>query len=151
MADRLGVDINDAAPVRLVHKALEASHGTLELAAFGVLAYGALELLEAVGLWLMRRWGEYVAVVGTGIFIPFEIYELVEKVTWLRLGAFVINVFAVVYLALDQAPLRRPRRPGGLRAGAAVRVAARDREHGHPPRPGASGHPGPGLTLGSSP
>jgi uncharacterized membrane protein (DUF2068 family) len=98
VADRLGVDINDAAPVRLVHKALEASHGTLELAAFGVLAYGALELLEAVGLWLMRRWGEYVAVVGTGIFIPFEIYELVEKVTWLRLGAFVINVFAVVYI-----------------------------------------------------
>ena len=63
-----------------------------------MLAYGALELLEAVGLWLMKRWGEYVAVIGTGIFIPLEIYELLEKQTWLRIVAFVLNVFAVVYL-----------------------------------------------------
>ena len=98
VGQRIGVDLQDAAPVKLVHKALETSHGTLELAAFGVLAYGGLELLEAVGLWLMRRWGEYVAVVGTGIFIPLEVYELIDGVTWLRLVAFAINVFAVVYL-----------------------------------------------------
>src|SRR4051812_37346436 len=97
-AEKLGVDLQDAGPVRLVQKALETSHGTLELVALGALAYGALELLEAVGLWLMRRWGEYVAVVGTGIFIPLEVYELFEQVTWLRLAAFAINVFAVVYI-----------------------------------------------------
>jgi uncharacterized membrane protein (DUF2068 family) len=98
-ADRLGVDLQDAGPVRLVQKALETSHSTLELVALGVLAYGVLELVEAVGLWLMRRWGEYVAVVGTGIFIPLEIYELLEQVTWVRLLAFAVNVFAVVYIA----------------------------------------------------
>ena len=68
------------------------------MVAIGVLAYGALELLEGVGLWLMKRWGEYVAVVGTAIFIPLEIYELVERVTWLRVVAFAFNVFAVVYI-----------------------------------------------------
>jgi uncharacterized membrane protein (DUF2068 family) len=99
VADRLGVDLQDAGPVRLVHKALETSHSTLELVALGVLAYGVLELVEAVGLWLMRRWGEYVAVVGTGIFVPLEVYELVERVTWVRVVAFVVNVFAVVYIA----------------------------------------------------
>ncbi len=99
VADRLGIDLQDAGPVRLVQKALDTSHGTLELVALGVLAYGVLELVEAVGLWLMKRWGEYVAVVGTGIFIPLEIYELVESVTWLRVLAFVVNVFAVVYIA----------------------------------------------------
>ena len=46
----------------------------------------------------MKRWGEYVAMVGTAVFIPLEIYELVEKVTWLRVVAFAFNVFAVVYL-----------------------------------------------------
>ncbi len=66
--------------------------------ALGVLAYGALELLEAVGLWLMRRWGEYVAVVGTSVFIPLEVYELLERVTWLRLVAFALDLFAVVYI-----------------------------------------------------
>ena len=98
LADRLGVDLQEAGPVHLIQQAFAAAPSTLLLVALGVLAYGALELLEAVGLWLMRRWGEYVAVVGTGVFIPLEVYELVEKVTWLRIAAFVLNVFAIVYI-----------------------------------------------------
>jgi uncharacterized membrane protein (DUF2068 family) len=97
-ADKLGIDLQHTGPVKLIQKALTADHSTLELVAIGVLAYGALELLEGVGLWLMRRWGEYVAVVGTAVFIPLEVYELVERVTWLRLVAFAFNVFAVVYI-----------------------------------------------------
>ena len=97
-ADRLGVDLETAGPVRLIEKALNAEHTTLLMVSAGVLAYGVLELVEAVGLWLMRRWGEYVAVVGTGVFVPLEIYEIVERVTWLRLVALALNVFAVVYI-----------------------------------------------------
>ena len=97
-ADKLGIDLQNTGPVKLIQKALTAQHSTLELVAIGVLAYGALELLEGVGLWLMKRWGEYVAVVGTAVFIPLEIYELVERVTWLRVVAFAFNVFAVVYI-----------------------------------------------------
>ncbi len=98
LATKLGIDLQSTGPVKLIQKALNAQHSTLELVAVGVLAYGALELLEGVGLWLMKRWGEYVAMVGTLIFIPLEIYELVERVTWLRVLAFALNVFAVVYL-----------------------------------------------------
>jgi uncharacterized membrane protein (DUF2068 family) len=98
LADKLGIDLQNTGPVKLIQKALTADHTTLELVAIGVLAYGALELLEGVGLWLMKRWGEYVAVIGTAIFIPLEIYELVERVTWLRLVALAFNVFAVVYI-----------------------------------------------------
>ena len=71
-----GIDLETAGPVRLIEKALDAQHSTLLMVAVGVLAYGVLELLEAVGLWLMKRWGEYVAVVGTSVFIPLEVYEL---------------------------------------------------------------------------
>jgi uncharacterized membrane protein (DUF2068 family) len=98
VAEHAGVDLQSTGPVRLIQKALTTSPHTLTLVSIGVLAYGALELLEAVGLWLMKRWGEYVAVVGTAIFIPLEIYELLERVTWLRVAAFAINVFAVVYI-----------------------------------------------------
>ena len=84
---------------KLIQKALDRpSTARSSWSAIGVLAYGALELLEGVGLWLMKRWGEYVAVVGTAVFIPLEIYELVERVTWLRVVAFAFNVFAVVYI-----------------------------------------------------
>ncbi len=46
----------------------------------------------------MKRWGEYFAVVATGVFLPLEIYELTEKVTVLRVGALAINLAAVVWL-----------------------------------------------------
>jgi uncharacterized membrane protein (DUF2068 family) len=98
VADRLGIDLETAGPVRLIEKALNAQHTTLLMVSAGVLAYGVLELVEAVGLWLMRRWGEYVAVVGTAVFIPLEVYEIVERLTWLRLVALLLNVFAVVYI-----------------------------------------------------
>lgn len=121
VAERIGVDLQDSGPVRLVQKALETSHGTLEMVALGVLAYGALELVEAVGLWLMKRWGEYVAVVGTGIFIPLEVYELFERVTWLRVLAFAVNVFAIVYIVWTK-------RLFGLRGGREAFEAERQSE-----------------------
>jgi uncharacterized membrane protein (DUF2068 family) len=98
LADRLGVDLNETGPVHAVEQLLAVSSSTLLLVTLGVLAYGVLELTEAVGLWLMRRWGEYVAVVGTAIFIPLEVHELVAKVTWPRVTALLVNLFAVIYL-----------------------------------------------------
>jgi uncharacterized membrane protein (DUF2068 family) len=98
LADKLGVDLQETGPVRLIEKALDLKHTTLIMVAIGVLAYGALQLLEGVGLWLMKRWGEYVAVVGTSLFIPLEVYEIIETVTWLKVAAMLVNVGAVVYL-----------------------------------------------------
>jgi uncharacterized membrane protein (DUF2068 family) len=121
LADKLGIDLQSTGPVRMIDKALHTAHGTLTLVAIGVLAYGALELVEGVGLWLMKRWGEYVAVVGTSIFLPLEVYELLDKVTWLRLVAFAVNVFAVVYLLWTK-------RLFGLRGGHEAFVAQRHGE-----------------------
>jgi uncharacterized membrane protein (DUF2068 family) len=118
VADHAGIDLQSTGPVRLIQKALEADPHTLTLVSLGVLAYGGLELLEAVGLWLMKRWGEYVAVVGTAVFIPLEIYELAERVTWLRVVAFALNLFAVVYIVWTK-------RLFGLRGGRAAFEAER--------------------------
>ncbi|MBO1767619.1 DUF2127 domain-containing protein [Allobranchiibius sp. GilTou38] len=98
LSRRTGIDFADAAPTRLLQRALDAGHGTLVLLAAGVLAYGLLEMLEAYGLWIMKRWGEYVAVVGTAVFLPLEIYELTEKVSALKIAAFLINLAAVAWL-----------------------------------------------------
>jgi hypothetical protein len=61
-----------------------------------------IEIIEAVGLWLLKRWGEYFAMVATSVGIPYEIYDLTAKVTVLRVGAFVINVALVVYLVVTK-------------------------------------------------
>jgi uncharacterized membrane protein (DUF2068 family) len=66
------------------------------------MVYGALQLTEGIGLWSLRRWGEYVAVVGTTIFIPLEVYELTEKLSWLKVTILVVNVAAVLYLLFSK-------------------------------------------------
>ncbi len=98
LADRLGIDLTETGPVHTIEHLFALTKSTLVLVALAVLAYGALELTEAVGLWLLRRWGEYVAVVGTSVFVPLEVYELVEKLTWLRISASLLNLFAIGYL-----------------------------------------------------
>lgn len=121
VADKLGLDLQHTGPVRLIEDALDARQSTLLLVAAGVLAYGVLQLGEGTGLWLMKRWGEYLAVVGTSAFIPLEVYEITEKVTWLRVGALLLNVFAVVYLVWTK-------RLFGLRGGHASFEAERHGE-----------------------
>ena len=46
--------------------------------------YALIELTEGVGLWMGQRWGEYFAMVATSVFLPYEVYDLTVKVTWLR-------------------------------------------------------------------
>ena len=46
--------------------------------AIAALVYAALEATEGVGLALRRRWAEYLTVLATGLFIPFEAAEVVQ-------------------------------------------------------------------------
>ena len=119
--DQIHFNVSDSATIRSVQKALNAKPQTLDLVAVFLLGYGGLQLVEGVGLWLLRRWGEYFAVVATSLFIPLEIYELAEKVTWLRISALVVNVAAVIYLLLSK-------RLFGLRGGRAAYEAERAAE-----------------------
>jgi uncharacterized membrane protein (DUF2068 family) len=61
-------------------------------------SYGLVRFVEAYGLWHGRRWAEWFAAVSGGIYIPFELYELFQRGSWLSLGALVINVLVVVLM-----------------------------------------------------
>lgn len=99
-------------------------------------AYALIEFVEAIGLWLTRRWGEYFAVIATGVFLPLEIYELTEKVTVLRAGALLINLAAVIWLLWSK------RRFGINGGGAAYRA-----KHHTESLPASSGRAWPSLQL----
>ena len=74
--------------------------GSLEFARF--LADGArdpVEGTEGVGLAMRRRWAEYLTVIATGLLIPYEAYEVIHKVTLFKIGALLLNVAVVGYLA----------------------------------------------------
>ena len=66
--------------------------------AIAVTAYAALETAEGIGLWMRRRWAEYLTVLATGGLIPVEVVEVVAGPTPFRVGALVVNVAIVVYL-----------------------------------------------------
>src|SRR6185369_7040766 len=111
LANKFHWNIEDSSMVHTIRTVLEARTNTLTWVAFGLVVYGVLQLVEATGLWLVKRWGEYFAVVATSLGLPIEIYELSEKVTWLRVGALVINVAAVVYLLGTKRTFLRWRSP----------------------------------------
>lgn len=98
LSQRMGIDLQQAAPMKLIGEALGAKHSTLLWIAGGVVLYGLIEFLEGVGLWSLQRWGEYVAVVGTSIFLPLEVFEMFHNFTWLKLAGFIVNVALVAWL-----------------------------------------------------
>ena len=98
-----GIEVDQMTLVHELEKALTARPSTLALIFCLLLAYALLEFVEGLGLWMMVRWGEYFAVVATSVFLPLEVYDLVSKgITVTRVGAFVINVAAVVYLLVSK-------------------------------------------------
>ena len=101
------------------------SGAQLELLGAAVAAYALLEGTEAVGLWLGRRWAEYLTFVATVVFIPLEVWELVGSTSWFKILALVINVAIAVYLLLAK-------RLFGLRGGVAADERVRERDLGWP-------------------
>jgi len=63
-----------------------------------VVGYAVLEATEMVGLWLAKRWAEYLTFVATVLLVPFEVYEMVESFGFLKLVTFLVNVAIAVYL-----------------------------------------------------
>lgn len=62
------------------------------------LGYAGLLLLEGIGLWLERSWAAYLTVISTSLLLPFELYEVIEKVSVLRVGVLMLNLVIVLYL-----------------------------------------------------
>jgi uncharacterized membrane protein (DUF2068 family) len=48
---------------------------------------------------MRRRWAEYLTVIATGFLIPYEAYEVVRHITLLKVGALLLNIAVVGYLA----------------------------------------------------
>ena len=97
--------------------------GTIRLVALVAAGYAVLEGLEAIGLWFMKRWAEYLTFVATTALLPLEVYELTKRVSPFKIVALVVNLAIVLYLLWAK-------RLFGLRGGAAAEEAARARDVG---------------------
>ena len=121
LAQVLHVDLNTSRIISTLRTFAQEKPATLVLVAVAVFGYALIQFVEAVGLWRLKRWGEYFSVVATSVFLPLEIYELTERVTPIRVGALVVNLAAVLYLLLSK-------RLFGIRGGYRAYEAARREE-----------------------
>lgn len=99
---QLGFDISHSKLLLDVRTIFHISPHTLNLFAAGVAGFAVVELVEGVGLWLSKRWGEYFAMIVTSLGLPYEIYELAHKFTWFKLVLFAINLALVIYLVVTK-------------------------------------------------
>ena len=75
--------------------------------------YAALDLVEGTGLYLEKVWAEYLTLAITGSFLPWEIFEVLRRVTWIRAGLLVVNALVFFYLlkiVVERGKDRRPRK-----------------------------------------
>ena len=72
----------------------------IELAAIATFAYAALFIVEGIGLWMQKDWAEYLTIIATTSFIPFEVWEIVKKATALRVALVISNIAIVIFLIL---------------------------------------------------
>lgn len=64
-----------------------------------VFAYSALSTVEGLGLMFERTWAEYLTLVLTASFLPWEFFEIAHRITGFKIGLVSINLAMVGYLA----------------------------------------------------
>lgn len=64
----------------------------------GIFCYAGLHTLEGVGLVLRKSWAEYVTLILTASFLPWEFFEILRHFTWIKIVLTLINVLVVLFL-----------------------------------------------------
>ncbi len=95
----LNLDIEKKYVQDIIEWLMKVNGGTIVGISAGMLVLGILNLMEAYGLHMRRRWAEWLTVIATSLFIPLELYEVIQQQTSVRVGALVLNVAIVYYLA----------------------------------------------------
>jgi uncharacterized membrane protein (DUF2068 family) len=61
-------------------------------------SYAALGMAEGIGLYLEKVWAEYLTLAITASFLPWEIFEVCRKLTYVRVGLLAVNSLVLFYL-----------------------------------------------------
>lgn len=102
LAEHTGPDASRDWLGSALHSLLRLNSRTVTVLLVTATIYCVIEGIEAVGLWRERRWAEYLTAVATVGFLPFEIDELVKRITVLRVAALVANLAILGWLVWNK-------------------------------------------------
>jgi uncharacterized membrane protein (DUF2068 family) len=98
---RFGLNPDAHYPSILLHYADLLPDANVRLMVFVAFGYILVRLLEAYGLWNDRAWGEWLAALSGGLYIPFEIGHLMHRPSVISAVVLACNVFVVGFLVLQ--------------------------------------------------
>lgn len=108
--------VTDRVDQRMILRALSWVEGLgadkLHLVIAVGVAYTAVVLVEGTGLWLRKRWADWVTLVATCSLIPFELWELIQRPSghrWTVFATLAVNLLIAGYLALLLRSARKAR------------------------------------------
>jgi uncharacterized membrane protein (DUF2068 family) len=76
--------------------------------------YATIVSAEAIGLILRKWWAEWLVILVTTSFIPFEVYEMTTRPGFLKAGTLVVNLAILWYLLKRLFDKRRRHAAGGV-------------------------------------
>ncbi len=97
-AHALGIDAGNHWLHAAVAKVSGVSVKHLHEIGLGSFVYAAVFAIEGTGLWRQKKWAEYLTVIVTLSFVPFEIYEIAQRFSTVRVVTLSLNLAALAYL-----------------------------------------------------
>lgn len=114
LVDRLRIDPDGRLVTWVMDHLDDITAHRLKQIGFATFFYAGLRVVEGAGLVMEKVWAEYLTVGVTASFLPWEMYEIVRRLDWLRVGLLVVNLAVLAYLLWW---LRRNRWDGERAAG----------------------------------
>jgi uncharacterized membrane protein (DUF2068 family) len=81
-----------------IGKAANLNPQQIKKLGFGSFLYAGLFLTEGTGLWMLKRWAEWLTIIITGSLVPIEIYEIHHHPNAVKWAVLALNVAIVLYL-----------------------------------------------------
>ena len=99
LASHLHLNPAGRTPHVLADAAHDLTNARVRMLSLGVLVYVATRLVEGWGLWNGRRWAAWFSVASGAIYLPFEVYELAQGASILKVCTLLVNLAVVGYMA----------------------------------------------------
>ena len=70
----------------------------MRLISAGIFLKAGLDYLEGIGLAMEKTWAEWLTIGLTASFLPWEVFEIIRRFTWMKVGITLLNVLVLLYL-----------------------------------------------------
>lgn len=95
----LHIDPDRRLSVAFVHAAGRLMNANVTMVMSLIFLYAAGRFIEFYGLWRQRVWAEWMAIISGGIYLPLEVYKLIQHRTVVHWVILLVNLAVVIYIA----------------------------------------------------